>query len=93
IAVTAAKEVEGVGRLVPRAADITRALHANDALKFVKISGSGEMVLHIALCIAPGARIANVAAGVQAAVKNAVQNMTGRTVSRVNITIAGIDAQ
>ena len=53
--------------------------------------GTAELTLH--LIMASGARIPAVAEKVQENVKNAVQNMTSVTVSRVNLVIAGLAAE
>ena len=53
--------------------------------------GTAELTLH--LIMASGARIPAVAEKVQENVKSAVQNMTGVTVSRVNLVIAGLAAE
>ncbi|MDR3314185.1 MAG: Asp23/Gls24 family envelope stress response protein [Oscillospiraceae bacterium] len=91
IAVTAAKDVDGVSALVPRA-DVTRLLRTGDSLRYVKIGGGeADILLHLAIRIRAGARISSVAGELQKEVKNAVQNMTGRAVAKVNVSIAGAD--
>ena len=50
--------------------------------------GTATITLHLMMRF--GARIPSVAEKVQENVKNAVQNMTNVTVSRVNLVIAGL---
>ena len=50
-----------------------------------------EIKLHLYLLLKGGTKIPAVSAQVQRAVKNAVQNMTGRVVTKVNISIVGVD--
>jgi len=92
IAVTAAREVDGVASLVPRPPDVTRLLRKGGSLRYVKLTENGaELSLEMALRVRAGVNIAAVATGVQRAVKNALQDMTGRTVARVNLKIAGAE--
>ena len=92
IAATAAREVEGVTALVPRPAGVARLLRKEGDLRYVKLTQAGaELALELALRVRAGANIATVATGVQRAVKNALQDMTGKTVARVNLKIAGAD--
>ncbi len=50
----------------------------------------GTVRLMMYVMVAFGCKVPNVAAKVQENVKNAIQNMTGVTVSQVNIIVAGI---
>ncbi len=50
----------------------------------------GTVRLTMYVMVAFGCKVPNVAAKVQENVKNAIQNMTGVTVSQVNIIVAGI---
>lgn len=49
------------------------------------------MKIYIHVNITPGTKIPKVASEIQKNVKNAVQSMTGKMVSKVNVSIAGID--
>ncbi len=90
IAITAAKEVNGVSALMPRN-DITRLLHS-ESQRYVRLSGGeGDVSMQLAVRIRAGACISTVAGELQKEIKNAVQSMTGRTVAKVNIYIAGAD--
>ena len=92
IAVTAAREVEGVAGLVPCPSNIKRLLRGQGDLRYVKLTHSGaELSLEMALRVRAGVNIAGLACEVQRAVKTAIQDMTGKTVARVNLKIAGAE--
>ena len=58
----------------------------------VRIYQNGEDInVSIYLNIEPNKKIKSVAQNVQQNVKESIQNMTGRLVSKVNVIIAGID--
>ena len=87
IAATAAREVEGVAGLVP-----ARLLRGQGNLRYVKLSQSGaQLALELTLRVRAGVNIADLACKVQRAVKTALQDMTGKTVARVNLKIAGAE--
>ena len=50
----------------------------------------GTVTLTMYLMVAFGCKVPSVSAKVQENVKNAIQNMTGVTVSQVNIVVAGV---
>lgn len=50
----------------------------------------GEAVIDIYVNIYMGAKIGEAASAIQQKVKDAVQNMTGITVSKVNVHISGV---
>ena len=50
-----------------------------------------SFTISIYINIAPGKKFQNVATQVQSAVKESVQNMTGKLVTKVNVIVAGID--
>jgi len=90
IALTAARDIEGVSVVVPRAVDLKRLFKRS--LRYVKIAGNDtEMEVELMLRLCAGARLIAVSGKVQRAVKEALQGMTGRTVARVNLKIQGID--
>ena len=93
IAVNAAKDIDGVAGFVPRAPGLVRvALGLGADSRCVRVlSGENEIRISVNILLADGARIPVVAAAVQRGVKNAVQSMTGRVVSRVDVGIAGIE--
>ena len=90
IAVTAARDIEGVSAIVPRAPDLTRLLKRD--LRFVRITG-GEtgLTVELMLRLRANTKLTTVSGKVQRAVKDTLQGMTGRTVARVNLKILGID--
>jgi len=118
IAATAARGVEGVASLVPRAprivprapriiprapriipsaprtvprpSGLARLLRRQGDLRYVRLTqGGGELTLELTLLVRTGVNIAALACDVQRAVKAALQDMTGKTVARVNLKIAG----
>ena len=93
IALNAAKDVEGVSGFAARPRDLQALLHiGDDMLKSVRVwVNENEIKLHLYLLLKGGTKIPAVSAQVQRAVKNAVQNMTGRVVTKVNISIVGVD--
>ena len=93
IALNAAKDVEGVSGFAARPRDLQALLHiGDDMLKSVRVwVNENEIKLHLYLLLKGGTKIPAVSAQVQRAVKNAVQNMTGRVVTKVNISIVGGD--
>lgn len=57
----------------------------------VRVSVSKEAaVIDLSIITEQGSKAINVASAVQASVKSAVQNMTGITVSKVNVNVVGI---
>jgi len=80
IAAMAAKEVEGV-----------YGVAKGQISKAVAITLSDDIaVIDVRLVLEHTARIPTVSQRVQSAVKEAVQNMTGITVSKVNVVAAGV---
>lgn len=92
IAINAAKDVDGVAGLGDRPTDLYTTFKVNsDNIKHVKVALSDyDIKLHMYLILTNSAKIQDVSVNVQSAVKAAVQNMTGRVVTRVDITISGI---
>ncbi|MDR2686767.1 MAG: Asp23/Gls24 family envelope stress response protein [Oscillospiraceae bacterium] len=92
IAAAAAREVEGVAALVPRRTGVARLLRGQGGLRYVKLAHSGaQLSLEMSLRVRAGVNIADLACEVQRAVKAALQDMTGKTVARVNLMIAGTE--
>lgn len=90
IARFAALEIDGVVSL-PSVAENLRGLLKAQSPKPVVITLTDDIaVIDIFINIRSGINIPQVAEKVQSAVKEAVQNMTGIAVSRVNVTISGI---
>ncbi|NLL63561.1 MAG: Asp23/Gls24 family envelope stress response protein [Ruminococcaceae bacterium] len=92
IAINAAKDVEGVVDLGNRPTDVYTAFKINaDNLKHVKVTLSDyDIKLQVFLILSSSAQIPEVSVAVQNAIKSAVQNMTGRLVTKVDVTITGI---
>ena len=93
IAVTAARDVGGVSAVVPRVPELARLRNLRwENQRYVKLSGEGgEVTVELWLRVRAGIKLTTVAGGVQRAVKDALQGMTGKIVTRVNIKILGID--
>lgn len=93
IAMNAAKDINGVGKIVQRPKDIRSVVEIFEgALKYVDVSSNEKTYsLKIYLTIKDGEKIPAVAAAVQQAVKNAVQGMTGCVVSKVNVCVADVE--
>ena len=93
IALNAAKDVDGVAGFATRTPDVRSILKIGDGpLKSVRVwAGDNDIKLHIYIIIKDSKKIPTVACEVQRNVKNAVQSMTGRVVTKVNVSIAGVD--
>lgn len=94
IAINAAKDVDGISSFSNRPVDVVSTLRKG-SLKVtspVRIAEENDGIsVSIYVNILPGREIQPVALKVQSAVKDAIQNMTGKHVSKVNVIIAGID--
>lgn len=94
IATNAAKDVDGVSSFSNRPVDVVSTIK-NGSLKVmspVRISQNDEnMNISIYINLEPGKKIRDVANNVQHNVKEAIENMTGNPVGKVNVVIAGID--
>lgn len=91
IARYAALEIEGVDSLASFATNLKGWLLKKQSAKPIDIDLSDDVaVIELHVNIKAGVNIPETAEKIQVAVKEAVQNMTGIAVSRVNINIAGI---
>lgn len=92
IASMAASEVEGVGGMTGSlAGDLVEKLGKKNLSKGIKVDVTDTSVaISLSLLMEYGYKLHEVAKNVQKAVKNAVEAMTGLTVSEVNIMIQGI---
>ncbi|NLP48120.1 MAG: Asp23/Gls24 family envelope stress response protein [Clostridiales bacterium] len=92
IALNAAKDVEGVLGFALRPPALQSIMKiGGEALKSVKvISNETDVMLHIYILVAEDANIPTLSVEVQENIKKAVQEMTGKAVTRVNVNIAGI---
>lgn len=94
IACNAAKDVDGVSGFSNRPADIVSTIKKGNfkVMSPVRIMEDGDtLVINIYINLSSEAKITPVAERVQSTVKDAIQNMTGKVVSKVNVVIAGID--
>ncbi len=64
----------------------------NNAKGIKVVMGEGTVTIEIQLVVKYGVRITDVAASVQENVKNAVEEMTGFTVEKVDVKVVGIKA-
>ena len=91
IVATAALETEGVTGLANRPADLRGMMSQNAAARSVRVLNTeNETVLDVFVTILQGARIQETAVALQQNIKMAVQSMTGKPVTRVNVHIEGM---
>jgi len=94
IASTASLEVKGVSGMASAPTDIKGIFKKDISGKSVKLmERDSEMVIDVYVSVELGARIPDVAVEVQKSVKQAVQNMTGKAVTRVNVHIADLSLE
>ena len=87
-------EIDGVYSLAPRPAAAAERLLSPAAQRPVQTTlHDGAAVIDISVYLCFGCRMKEVSALIQQRVKDAVQDMTGIAVSRVNIYIAGVKAR
>ena len=93
IAGLAATEVEGVASMAGNITnDLVGKLGMKNLSRGVKVAVSeNEVTVELSLNMAYGYSIPKTSAKVQERVKSAIENMTGLSVSEVNIHIAGVD--
>lgn len=88
IAETAAAEIEGVALEGQRLATVGARSGFFGAVR-VRLSGETAS-LRIEIMVLEGFNAVNVSESVQKSVKSAIQNMTGYTVTKVDVVVAGI---
>ncbi len=93
IAGLAATEVDGVTSMYGNiTSDLISRLGAKNLSKGVRVTMVGDSIrVDLAINIAYGYEIPTVSQKVQEKVKDAIENMTGLTVSGVNVRIAEVD--
>lgn len=95
IARCAALEVDGVAAVSCGGRQKVRALLERTSIQqpvIVEIvEGTAEVTLYLKVLF--GARVPSLAEKVQKSVKSAIQNMTGVTVSRVDVIISGVASE
>ncbi len=85
------KEVKGVHSLALSPASFREALFRADANRPIRITLNGDVAeIDVSVNLRYGYKIKDTAEEIQNSVKDAVQNMTGVTVSKVNVYVAGI---
>lgn len=90
IAANAAKDIEGVSGFASKVS--ARTGGTPDSAKAVKVIAlDNEIKIQIFIRVKSGSNIQTVSTAVQRSVKNAVQSMTGKVVSKVNVAVQGID--
>lgn len=93
IAVNAAKDVEGVSGFASKTAGrFVQGTTTDELAKAVKVTAlDNEIRIQIYIRVKSGVNIQTVSTAIQRSVKNAVQSMTGKVVSKVCVSIQGID--
>ncbi|MGN1202648.1 MAG: Asp23/Gls24 family envelope stress response protein [Eubacterium sp.] len=94
IAINAAKDVDGISSFYTGPVDVVNTIKQGSlrVMSPVRIMQDGdEFSISIYVNIAPGKKFQTVATEVQTAVKESIQNMTGKLVNKVNVIVAGID--
>ncbi len=91
IASTAALEIPGVASMANRPADIRGFIGSGASRSVRVINNENVTILDVYINLSVGAKIQEVASAVQRGVKVAVQSMTGKPVTKVNVHIVGLD--
>ncbi len=94
IVVNAAKDVAGVTGFSNRPADVVTTIRKGSlkVMSPVRVLQEGDdLNISVYIVIESGKKIQPIAEEVQRAVKESVQNMTGKLVSKVNVIIASVD--
>ena len=89
IAVNAVKDVEGFSGFSAKAPGLLSGAGTGKSVKVTSIDN--DVRLHIYIRVKNGTNIQTVSTAVRRSVKNAVQSMTGKVVSKVSVSIQGID--
>lgn len=85
-------EIDGVSGLAPLSPSLTGWLLEKQTVKPVSIViNDGVAVIDLRICVKNTVKIPELSQKIQSSVKEAVQNMTGVVVSRVNLHVAGIE--
>lgn len=94
IAINAARDVDGVSSFYSGPVDVVSTIKKGSlkVMSPVRIIQDGEdFSISIYVNLSPGKKFQAVATEVHSAVKESVQNMTGKLVKKVNVIVAGID--
>lgn len=87
----AINEIDGVAGLCENDVSLKQMFIKSDEIEAVKVKLANDVVeISMSVIVKAGARVKILAERIQERVKSDVQNMTGITVSRVNVLIAGV---
>lgn len=91
IAANAVKDVDGVAGLGTKPVDIVSMFKTStDGLKYVDVTvTSYDIRIHVYVILYSDHKISEVSSEIQRSVKQSIQNMTGRVVTRVDVTVTG----
>lgn len=92
IAALAASDIEGVASMSGGiAGGIAEMLGRKQVTKGVRVEvGEAECAIDVSIIVEYGCNIPTVAQAIQQSVKNAVETMTGLTVTSINVNIQGV---
>ena len=91
IVATAAMETDGVAGLAGHAADIRGVISRSDVSRSVRVSNTeNDTILDVYINLKQGARIQETVLALQQNIKSAVQAMTGKPVTRINVHVEGV---
>ena len=91
VVTNAVKEVEGVNGIAPVKKSLKQIWLKEETFGEIRVDTVDDvLVLSIGIILENGAKAVLVSEYVQQAVKNAVQNMLGLTVTKVNVTVRGV---
>ncbi len=93
IAATAAVEVPGVASMATRVTDIRGLVSSSGTKSVTVVNNENETIVDVYVNLKAGYRIPEVAGQVQRQVKSAVQAMTGKPVTKVNVHIEGMELE
>ncbi len=93
IAATAAVEVPGVASMANRSIDIRGLVSSSGNKSVAVINNESETVVDVYVNLKAGFRIPEVAGQIQRQVKSAVQSMTGKPVTKINVHIEGMELE
>jgi len=94
ISCTAAQETPGVAGMANRPADLRGIMTHNAASKSVRVTNTeNDTVLDVYVMLKQGVKIQDTCSALQKNIKVAVQSMTGRPVTRINVHVEGMIAE
>ncbi len=93
IAATAAVEVPGVAGMANRSMDIRGLVSSTGNKTVAVVNNENETLIDVYVNLRAGTRIPEVAGQIQRQVKSAVQAMTGKPVTKVNVHVAGMELE